>query len=316
MKTDSEWVGGRYTLPEAAADGIHPEVFLWLELPAEVIVGSFVVNPEMASFSESLAAAMAEPLEGQPRRPSRIRVADQTQARELREVADGIAIIVAPVPELDEAFASFHELFGAMQEPSYLGDGDIAAEAVAELFSAAADLYRTAPWRTIYDKQAIRVDIPHYGINGGALSVIGASGESFGLLLFRSIDDFVHFTEGARREPDGEVAMRSVSFTESKIVPPEMRAEIERHAWSLADQNAIPMLFVIDPAFESLDPTEVDVRAMAACTRALLSFFAEHHAIFEQDEPEVVRADFTGNDGVTVTITAPYIDDDSAEELQ
>ncbi|HEX7808192.1 MAG TPA: hypothetical protein VF608_05700 [Thermoanaerobaculia bacterium] len=302
MKTDSEWVGGRYKLPDDDSS-VQPEVFLWLELPAEVIVGSFVVNPEMATFSESLASAMAEPLEGEPRRPSRIRVADQTLARELREVADGIAIIVAPVPELDETFVSFQELYGAMQEPSYLGEGDIAPEAVAELFTAAANLHRIAPWRTIYDKQAIRVDIPSHGITGGALSVIGASGESFGLLLFRSIDDFVNFTEGQRRVSDGEVAMRSVSFTESKIVPPEMRAEIDRHHWTLDDPNAIPMLFVIDAAFESLDPTEVDVRIMTACTTALLSFFADHHDIFEQEEPEVVRAESGG-----VTITAPYID--------
>jgi hypothetical protein len=103
-----EWLGGHYTFPLEIHEGkkaFRPDCIIWLELPDRRLVGSTVIDPHQpATVTETLEEAMLRPAEGPPRRPARIRVPDEKMADELRRSIRGIPIIVAPVPELDEAF--------------------------------------------------------------------------------------------------------------------------------------------------------------------------------------------------------------------
>ena len=103
-----------------------------------------------------------------------------------------------------------------------------------------------APWRRMSDQHILRVDIPHLGVDGACISIIGAAGESFGLALFA-----------------GDLSQRPV--------------------------------------------TGKDIRILTAVTRAFLAFFARHRDLFDHDDPEPVRETSEGEDGVNVTITAPYV---------
>src|SRR5688572_31752423 len=78
--------------------------------------------------------------------------------------------------------------------PSFLA-GDVPPDVVGDFFDAAAALYRAAPWRIVTEDQVVRVDITRLGIDGRCLSVIGSAGESLGLLLFPSLDDFDDFID-------------------------------------------------------------------------------------------------------------------------
>jgi hypothetical protein len=318
--TELEWVGGRYTLPEPIRDGdavYRPQVVLWLELPSGLLVGSMMMDPSTAlSFAETLEQTISSPAEGPPRRPARIRVADVKLATELRKSAGGIQIIIAPVPELDEAFEQLTEALAAsQQEPSYLGDGEIPHAAVAELFSAATVLFRTAPWQHVSDQQIVRVDIPEYDIEGACLSIIGAARDSFGLLLFRSLEDFEAFGEQLWRPGDGQSAMRSLSFGPKKRLPPAMVREIEQYGWPVAGAKAYPTLFAVDAALQPVPATERDLRIMTACTRAFVSFFEERGSIFTDDDLPPVRVSIGRDDDVTVTLTAPYADSEYIDEV-
>src|SRR5688572_25303783 len=108
-----EWLGGRYALAHPVSDGdsvYRAEVILWLELPSGVLVGSALTHPNQpVTLAEVFESATQNPADGSPRRPSRIRVADQDTARELRGAAAGIPIVVGPVPELDDTFDDFLE---------------------------------------------------------------------------------------------------------------------------------------------------------------------------------------------------------------
>ena len=192
--------------------------------------------------------------------------------------------------------------------PSYLGDGEIPPEAVAELFSVAELLFRAAPWRHLLDQQIVQVDIPAYDIDDACLSIIGAAGETFGLLLFRSIEDFQRFALTMRHPADGKAALRSVSFDRKKDLPPKMLREIERHRWPVAGPKAYPVLISLDSELQPLTTTERDVRIMTACTRAFLAFFARFGNDFTDENGEAVSASFTGDDDITVTVTASYED--------
>jgi SEC-C motif len=304
-----EWIGGRHQL------AFGPSVVLWLELPRGVIVGSTLgVAANPVSLATCLTEAMQHPHEGPPRRPSRIRVADESAARELRVAAGWIPIVIAPVPELD---ATFDELDATLEErapaPSYLGDGNIAPGAVAEMFKAAALLFRTAPWRRVSDAQILRVDIPRLGIDGACLSVIGAAGESLGLLLFESIDDYHAFAivPDERAPRTTRLALRSLSFSTADELMPSLVAEIERHRWTVADASAYPLLICVGADQFPIAVSEKDVNIMTAVTRAFLAFFARHRDIFDSDDPELLRESSDGGDGLTITLTAPSTNDEA-----
>jgi hypothetical protein len=315
---DSEWIGGRYTFPVKVREGdtlIQPEIVIWLELPSGVVVGSSIVDPRQpVLFGETLAEAMRRPAAGSPRRPARIRVPNAVLADALRGTVGNIPVVVGPVPELDEVFAQLRQEI-PNPEPSYLAEGAIAPAVVAELFSAAGLLFRAAPWRHQSDQQVLRVDIPALGVDGACLSVIGAAGESFGALLFRSIDDFHSFVDASERfgtsaksapRTSGEPALLSLSFDRKKQLPPSMAREIELHRWPVAGAKAYPAVLAIDTGMNPLPLTERHYRIITATTRALVTFIARHPSLFEGPDPQPVSDSITGDDKVTVTVTAPY----------
>jgi hypothetical protein len=196
-------------------------------------------------------------------------------------------------------------------EPSYLADG-VEAVTVAELFHAARLYERAAPWRYVYDRQLVRVDIPDYAIDGGGLSVIGADGEDFGLLLFRSPADFDAFAKrrvGFRPPPGrgGRTAMRSLTFHRGDDLPVSLLGEIGRHRWPVAGMAAYPVVMSFDAALQPLPVTDRDVRILTSSMLAFLQFFPRHRPLFTNGCPPRPEREWITVDGaVTVTITAPY----------
>jgi len=257
---------------------IQPEIVLWMELPSALIVGSTIVDVrEPVSFAQTLEQAMRQPAAGPARRPARIRVPDASLAEEVREsVARDLDVVVAPVPELDAAFAEF----SAMTEEkahSYLENGTIPHTLVAKVFAAAEVLFRTAPWRYVEEYQVLRVDIPMLAVSGACLSVIGAGGESHGLLLFRSIQDYQSFANAVaaprfQPRPEGQHSLLSLSFDPKKDIPSPMLREIEKHRWPVAGAKAYPVVFAVDANAQPVPLTERDYRIMTAVTLAFLSF--------------------------------------------
>jgi hypothetical protein len=212
------------------------------------------------------------------------------------------------VPELDAAFAELTAMAGGGAQPSYLGDGDIPKEVVSEFFEAADSLFRIAPWRVVAEEQIVGVDIPGLKVKGACLSVIGGNDESFGLLLFRSLEDYLAF--GTRPVRGGRskdrIAMRSMSFGTRKELPPSMLREIKTHRWQVAGAKAYATLFCVDKGMEPVPVTTRDFRIMTACASAFLLFLAQHRDIFDADRAAVVKASFSHESGLMVLLTAPY----------
>ncbi len=314
-----EWLGGRYTLPIDIHEGnkvFHPDCIIWLELPDRVVVGSTLIDPcEPVMLAEMLNNAMLRPAIGPPRRPARIRVASEEMASELRETAGNIPIVVAPVPELDAAIEELSAMVERSSNPTYLDGGATSPAVIAEFFAAASLLFHAAPWNLVQDQQIISVDIPAFDIEAGCLSVIGAVRESLGLLLFRSIDDFMAFAPRQVRkpEPGDPIVLRSLSFDPRKAMPKSLLREIRKHRWPIAGTAAYPMLLCFGAEMDQIQATERDFRIMTACTHAFLSFFERHGDIFDIDEPEQTLEVFTSDDGVTVTLTAPHPELDALE---
>ena len=306
-----EWIGGRYTFPAQIREGkevFRPECILWFEMPDCLLVSSTVIDPRHpVTLAETFSEAMQRPEVGPPRRPARIRVPDEAMANELRMEIHGIPIAVAPVPELDTAFAELCAMAESEANPTYLDDGATSPAIVARFFAAASRLFHAAPWRRLSEQQIIGVDIPDFDIHGACLSIIGSGGQSLGLLLFRSIADFMAFALRQMREgdTDDEIALRSLSFDRKKDLPPSLMREIREHRWPIAGNRAYPTLICLDEEMTPVQATEHDFRILTACTHAFLSFFERHADVFDTDEPEPTADVFTTDDEITVVLTAP-----------
>jgi hypothetical protein len=307
---NSEWIGARYQYPGMFRDqgeNLQADIIFWMELPSGLIISSNLIDPRTpVSFADSFEEIGRKNAELP--RPSSIRVPDDRLAKELRRVAGGIPIVIAPVPELDAAFAGLGEMVAGEAEPSYLYGGEISEGVVAEFFVAAQALFKTAPWRAVAEHKVVGVDIPRLKVKGACLSVIGGNDESLGLLLFRSLEDYLSFGKrpakgGRRKDP---VAMRSMSFSSRKEIPPSMQREIKKHHWPVAGAKAYPALFCVDKQMQPLPVTERDYRIMSACASAFLLFFEQHGEIFDEERPDGVKTSYIDETGLTVIFTAPY----------
>jgi hypothetical protein len=306
-----EWLGARYPVARIIREGnerFQPDAVLWMEMPSGFLITAKLVDPRKpVSFADIFEEAMRTAGDGAPRRPTSIRVPEDSLARELRHAAAGIAVTVAPVPELDRVFADLTEATGRDAPPSYLNGGTINAEVVAEFFEAAQSLYYAAPWSVVQEHQLVGVDIPKLKVKGACVSIIGGVGESSGLLLFRSIDDYLAF--GARRakgRAKDRYSVRSMSFGRKNEVAPSMIREIKEHRWPVAGPLAYPTLFALDRALEPMPITARDYRIMTKLALAFLVFFKDYRSIFETDEPEAIKTSFIDEDELQVIFTAPF----------
>lgn len=315
-----EWVGGRVVTPFYVTEGgpHRPELILWLELPEQVVVFFDLTEPGAApgSFGASLVKAMESPLIGPPRRPGAVRVNDARLAAEVRRVLPGVRVEQAATPELDQAIELLSEAAerdGPPVRHSYFEDGRVGARAVADLFRSAQLLYQLAPWKVADDDQILRVDIPALGVEAACLSIIGALGESLGLILFPSLEAFERYLDAADAPPspgapvDMGTSLLSLDFEAGSDLPPDMYREVLEHGWPVAGQRAYPVVHHVDRDCVSRPLTEVDVRTASACAASLAAFFSRHADLFRENATEEpVCESYFHEENLEVRFTLPY----------
>ena len=313
-----EWVGGRLSAPMYITEGepYRPDVILWVELPEGWIVGSEVVTPteSPAVLADTLLAAMRRPMIGPPRRPDRIRVADPALAEVVRAaLGPATDIRVAPTPELDDVMHEMARAGGSAGDDaeSYLENGRVSPQAVAELFRAAQRLFTVAPWKRVSDTDVLRVDIPQLGVHGACLSIIGALGESIGILLFPSLAGFDAFLDAAERTHQGgavdlNTTWLSLSFERGADIAPAMRREVAAHGWPVENAEAYPRVAFRDRDGVSRPLTEKDLRLVTACVTSLSAFFVKHGALSRRGPVVPVCESYSDRNDLTVRLTFPY----------
>lgn len=310
-----EWVGGRLLGSSFITEGdpYRAELIIWLELPDDLIVGMEVIDPKApVSFGDSLQRAMKRPAVGPPRRPARIRVDNAALAAELRSAVPEIEIVVAPTPELATLVETLHDSMSAGEddEASYFEQGRVSPVTVENLFRAAATLYELAPWKIASDGQVLRCDIPALGVEGACLSIIGALGESLGILIFPSLAGYEalarHIEVPKRGKLDLGTTLLALNFEAAEDLPRSMRREAAKHGWPVVDPFGYPRVEHRDRDGVPRPLTERDVQIATACADGLSAFFSRHRALFEAESVEAVSESYKNESGLTARITAPY----------
>jgi len=265
-------------------------------------------------LGQALGQALENPLEGPPRRPNRVRVADAVLAPEIQEVlGDHIPIEVAPTPELDDVLQAMLAAFPRDEDDaSYLADGKIPPTAIESLFLAASVLFTVKPWKYAGDSQVLRMDIPSLGIEGACISIIGALGESLGVLIFPSLEGFEAFLHAADRMKeasapiDAGTGWLALEFERGANLPDSMRREVAEHGWEVAGPEAYPVVQHRDRDCVPRPLTIRDVELATACALSLSSFLVQHEQVFASDAPEPVSVSYFDDHDREVRLTAPY----------
>jgi hypothetical protein len=327
----SEWVAGIVSSPTYVVgdgDPYRPSAVLWVETGSGLIVGCDLLHP-----SEALGRAAGlfletarEPLEGKARVPERVRVAEPELYDALQGRIGGVELVLAPTPELTPVAESFVAHMGLADEDdedvelSYVG-GDITADDVAHMFRAAARLYRLQPWRPFPPDGYVSVRCEQLGIEDGALCVVGQMGESFGFVLFRSVEDAVDFVVAADQVEAGRKGRfpQHVMFTydERAALPPAMAGEIRTHGWEVAGPRAYPTFAMVDPDMTACVLTRPELLGVTAIVDALAELIENEPELAQawQDDVQFERATevSTAQGPIAVTIEAPlWLPEDAA----
>jgi hypothetical protein len=319
--TGIEWIGSTVEMPAyvtGEAEPYRPEALFWMGADG-AILGSTLAKPGelLPMASESLQSTIEQPMYGRPHSPTRVRVASAELADALRAGHPGLDVVCAPTPELDEMLALMREKMAedGATEQSYLSP-EIAPEAMASFFTAAAALFRAKPWMLVPDDQSLfSVTIEQLGLRDAAMSVIGQMGQSFGLILFSGLDDFEAYLNAADVIELGEKPEMpphfALNFERGAELAPELRKEISEHHWEVAGANAYPWLVAVDEDLVARPPTGKEVTMAEAIASALTNVMAEKKALrkaWDGGEPLSRTLSVTTHAGeLEVTLCAPYM---------
>ncbi|MEM7677801.1 MAG: hypothetical protein AAF449_17525, partial [Myxococcota bacterium] len=201
-----------------------------------------------------------------------------------------------------------------MLEQSYLSP-EISLASMAAFFKAAAALFRTQPWKLVPDDLSIfSVTIEQLGVRDAVISVIGQMGESLGVILFSSLDDFEDYVaaiDAIELDEQPELPPHfALHFERGAEIAPELRKEIAEHHWEVAGANAYPLLMAVDEKVVGRPPTSNEVTKAEAIALALTNVMAEKKALrkaWDGGEPVDRTLSVTTNAGeIEVILCAPY----------
>ena len=148
---------------------------------------------------------------------------------------------------------------------------------IGELFAAAAEFYRQAPWERLDNKSPIKVRYPSTGRARYAL-VLGSGRETFGLSLYESLDDIYLVYSGIGVEEIAErISYFSLIFEEPTAMSFYDLDAIERYDWPVAAESAYPIaLRLIPGGDETLVPNAAELAWLAAALRTVPDFIVKH----------------------------------------
>lgn len=318
------WIGGKVTAPMYVLNPVphRPDLVMWLESPTGLPLSTNVV--QAPSPASAVADCLVRAMQGRPRRPDRIRVADRELAHAVRAVLkEPIPIEIGPTPELEFLAREMGRDTGPGVPASYLEHGNVDQGLVSQLFEVADRLHRLAPWESAADTQVLGLDVPELGISSACVSIIGAMKSNFGLAIFESLDAFWAFadagnalSEGSGTEIDLGGRVLSLNFERKSDIPSTMLREIARHGWRVAGPRAYPRLLLADRDGIHAPLSDRDVRLVIAAAEALVRLLLERPGLFTTRVAAPITREYHVDppSAVTVCIAAPHPEDSWLEE--
>jgi hypothetical protein len=292
-RAETEWVLGRRRAPAVVErpEPHQPDVVLLVDAASGLVLGSDVLEPDASPVV--VAAWVRKQIE-----PGvSLRVEEEALAEALRRrLGPGHTVRIGPVPELREPLAELDRAMrrrsgraGREEAPRWADEAS--PEARIAFYAAAAPFERCAPWKVAHDGQILRLDVPALRWEGACVSILGAAGEEFGLLLFRSLEDYETFARlatadlgGGRHKGGPSVSVLSVNYDDpDDITGGEALAKRARvFGWKPGKSGRLAYILKIDADGETPPVTTDDYRIATACLEGVRAFFEENRHVFRK----------------------------------
>jgi hypothetical protein len=260
------WEIGVVSLPATAAgeDGIRFRPLVALVMDASGAIRAMAPgHPDrpLEAVKQAIAQARDYPQPPcEPGEPRRV-VVDSARLLELvPTLLPGALVSKGATPRLAEAARSFRDHLaegdgkrGLEAMTTYFTE-DVTPEVVRGFFEVAAALYDRRPWQRIpSDGHLVQVTCLPLGVPGWTCCVIGQNRESYGVIIFDSVDDYGRYVEAAERADAGEEnamttfpSYRAINFEARHAMPKPLLREIEHHDWPVADGDAYPTVMLVE----------------------------------------------------------------------
>jgi hypothetical protein len=291
----------------------RPELLMLIDVGASRMVALEAVSP--GQTAEAVAEWAGSKVQG----GVTLRVDSEDLASALRASLGARAdVFVAETPEVDEAIDSFEEYADRQRaegrrDPDWADDVPRAAK--VGFYEAATRFEKVEPWRWASDGHVLAFDAPALGWPGAIAVVMGNAGESFGLTLFRSVDDYVRFVRlgddpASRRRPGAGVPLFAVHLDHPRSLPggKKLAAEARAHGFVPGASGRLPF---IQKSTAELVPVPVsadDYRLATTCLEAVGRFVKAQPALFESPPQQRIstssRIVMPGGD-VEIEVAAP-----------
>jgi len=244
-------------------------------------------------------------------RPARIVLDDADLARAVAPWLDGIGVrcdYQAALPLVNTALRDMEAYINrAEPRPGLLSVPGVTLPLLEELFSAAAEFYRRAPWRWMDNLAVLEV---HYPTEGPAryAAIMGFGGEVFGLAVYPTLDDLrIQLSDLKPAQILKKMTTFSVSFDEPRALAFEDLDALEKYNWPVVSGQAFPQVIKAIPPGKVGVPTAAEIALLAAALRIIPDFVIRHLRA-DQGAPRPARATYplpNVHAGQTITLSYP-----------
>ncbi|MEB3316783.1 MAG: DUF6398 domain-containing protein [Cyanobacteriota bacterium] len=286
------WEVGLVSLPATVPgeDGIRfrPLVCLVMDASgaARAMAPGHPDRPEEA-LKQAITAARDRPQAPcKPGEPRRVVVDSDRLLALVSPLLPGTLVSQGETPRLAEAVQSLRDHLGGGEGARGLDalttyfTQDLNADELREFFADAAALYERRPWERIpSDGHLFQVTCLPLGIRGWTCCVIGQNKESYGVIVFDSVDDYERYVEaGEQADAGDETALerfpsyRAINFEPKRALPEALLREIEMHNWPVAEGDAFPTLLLVEPDLVLMPPRTMDYLRMRLLVQTLCAW--------------------------------------------
>ena len=271
-QTDAVWQADLFHMPTMIS---NEEV--GVEQPWAAIVvdkqSHFVLSNEMSLGEptleflwEHILRTMTHPGLLDPMRPSKIELSDSDgydfMKPKLREL--GVAcVLLDELPELQNFCLALVSSYGRYEKCALADGADVTRDQMESFYYAAARYFEQAPWKHVLGE--FPIEIRCRGLSTGTLYaiVLGRTGVTLGLALYRDWDDVLATLRGLG-DPD-EMSGFAVIFDEIAIMSPADLYLVERNGWPIRTPEAYPVIMRREPGQQPQSPSSEDLDYLESC---------------------------------------------------
>lgn len=297
---------------------VQPYIFLLTDPAKERILASelLVQAPDAESVRQLLFKAMTDPDELRRQkafRPQKVSFEDTALVQQLAPSLEEIGVQAGyadPIEDIDMIIAEIEDSLTseAPELPGLLSVEGVTPELIGDLFAAAAEFYRAAPWRYLADNQPLAITLSPPG-KQGFVQLMGNAGLEFGLVLYWNWDEVlrVYQFDSDPLAHIPESGMRSLSYDSVELAPSADLEAQETHGWEVASEEAFPIPIIYTAETAERPPRE-ELLAYTALLRAIPCFATETLQSDEEGDYLPGKGNFeieTQDGPISVTIEYP-----------